>query len=207
MTNEKTSDRQRTVEIAADAKATVQVLLNGEDEDSQTLDTFESSRNVTILLPLLKEKLGDLSQEHPMESLSVRAALKGRDAETGEEAEMVLYQGTAKEILEVLTQRNISPEEVVLATRNFFGDVFDMSDIKALLFTMVFDKGPASHVMLNKSLDVQPEHMVKLMMATVMQLDAYKHKLDAMGIPLPGADNGKGIVLPGQPGFRAPGNL
>jgi hypothetical protein len=196
---EETQERAKSVQIAADALIKVKIYryLPNESEPPVLLEEFEHSRNVLSLLPKLQKALEKYPDQ--IEDLRVVGTLEGKDPDTGQNAELDLYNHTAAQMLTILRMRAITPDEAMVASRGFFGDMLDVSDAKAILLTAVFGEGQASYVMMNKTVEVVPEHMFRLIATTLMQLDKFKQQMIELGIKLPG-DNG-GIITPGQPGF------
>jgi hypothetical protein len=200
-TQEAEMPKPQSVQIAADAPMHVRVFKSGEDPTAEPaiIEQFEHSRNVLLLLPKLEEVLEPYMNE--LENITVTGSLVGVDPDTEQKAELALYNGPAEKVLAILRMRAISPDEAMIASRGFFGDMLDISDAKAILVTAVFGEGQASYVMLNKTVEVEPEHMFRLVATTFMQLDKFKQQMMEMGVQMPGADGG--IVTPGQPGFDA----
>lgn len=209
-----TTAATKSIGIEADAKLHVELTYHHPGKAAESLQKFESSRNLTVLIPKLShaitEAIGALlnrtecqeandTEDTIAARLHVSGTVFGVIPDTGEKASMVLYDAPASDVMQLLNGKMITPEEAMIASRGFFGDMLDMVDVKLILMTAVFDKGQAGYVMLNKTVEVEPKHMYGLIAGTLMQLDKFKAQMQAAGVPMP--DEAPGILKPGDVGF------
>lgn len=194
--------KPRTIQIAPDAPAHVKIYTVSKASDAmdRILHEFDVSRNIAVgLLPKLEEVLEPYTAEE-LHEIRVRVSINGKNPENGADLEMVRYEDQADIIMPALRGMLLENEHAVMAARSFFQDMFDMVDMKALLFVGVFDKGQTSFVMTNRTVEVESKHMLRLVMTTLAQLDKLRAHMEANGITVPG--QGPAIVTPDSADFR-----
>ena len=187
----------KTIQIAPDAPVTVRIGPL-EDGKLKAVEEFESSRNVTTaLLPKFRE----MAEKHAEElgGFMAEISLKGKDPHTGNELEMITRYGSFGDVLNWLEIRAISNDEAIMASTSFFQDMFDMVDLKAVMMVAVFDKGQASYVLTNRTVEVGTNHMLRLVATTLAQLDKLRAHMEANGITMPG---GSKILTPDSAEFH-----
>ena len=204
LTPEETQQNMLQLKVDSDAKVKVKIVRPVEGAEGLT-EAFECSRNSILLGNELARRFGPPTDA--LKAIQVEITIKGKipdnDIPTGKDVEVVMFGGTAADVMATLAHRSVSPQEAVIALRRFMSEMSELSDMKGCIVTALFEgDGVGGFSMVNQTVNVQPNHLITLAMAAKGHAEKFADDLKKSGVTLP--DDKNRIVTPGSSDFKIP---
>jgi len=191
------------VQIPEGSKA--KVVITRPDQEPET---FECSRNRIAVMHALGDRV-KLEQDNPeLDTVQVVVSVTGKtvpqkEGEESRDIEMRLAAGTAREAFGQLAASSVTAQEAIVGLRRFLMDMSEISDLKGIMVTAVFEEaGVGGFTMLTQLTPVTPEDVIRLGEAAGGQVETFKLQMQKQGIEFPGDDANR-IIIPGR-GTPAP---